>query len=121
MQRLARDFMPQGTLIPRGIASDPNEDSRDRIVAIGMLLDRAWGKVPDCFDPATEEPRDDTTRSAVGATPQKVPVPRNFRRWPCPAADWFGVVIFAKAIFDNRKKQGENSLEQEAKAANAGA
>jgi hypothetical protein len=31
------------------------------------------------------------------------------------------VVIFAKAIFDNRKKQGENSLEQEAKAANAGA
>jgi hypothetical protein len=27
---------------------------------------------PPDADPATEEPKDDTTRSAVGATPQKV-------------------------------------------------
>jgi hypothetical protein len=59
MQRLARDFTPQGALILRGIASDPNEDSRNRIVAIGMLLDRAWGKVPDHFDPAAEQQEDD--------------------------------------------------------------
>jgi hypothetical protein len=53
MQRLAREFTPRATEILREIANDPNEDSRNRIVAIGMLYDRAWGKPKD-YDPADE-------------------------------------------------------------------
>jgi hypothetical protein len=57
MRRLAREFTPRATEILRGIADDPNEDSRNRIVAVGMLYDRAWGKPKD-YDPATEpEPK----------------------------------------------------------------
>ena len=37
MQRLAPEFTPRATEILRDIANDPNEDSRNRIVAIGML------------------------------------------------------------------------------------
>ena len=54
MQRLAREFTPRATEILREIANDPNEDSRNRIVAIGMLYDRAWGK-PKEYDPKAEE------------------------------------------------------------------
>jgi hypothetical protein len=54
MQRLAREFTPRATEILRGIADDPNEDSRNRIVAIGMLYDRAWGKSKE-YDPKLEE------------------------------------------------------------------
>ena len=54
MQRLAREYTPRGTEILREIADDPNEDTRNRIVAIGMLLERAWGK-PKEYDPATEQ------------------------------------------------------------------
>jgi hypothetical protein len=53
MQRLAREYTPRGTEILREIADDPNEDSRNRIVAIGMLFDRAWGK-PREYDPQAE-------------------------------------------------------------------
>ena len=54
VQRLAREFTPRATEILRDIANDPSEDSRNRIVAIGMLYDRAWGKPKD-FDPKTDE------------------------------------------------------------------
>ena len=59
MQRLAREFTPRATEILRDIANDPSEDSRNRIVAIGMLYDRAWGK-PKEYDPAEDQaaPRD---------------------------------------------------------------
>jgi hypothetical protein len=55
MQRLAREFTPRATEILRDIANDPSEDSRNRIVAIGMLYDRAWGKPKD-YDPDKEKP-----------------------------------------------------------------
>jgi hypothetical protein len=56
MQRLAREFTPRATEILRDIADDPSEDSRNRIVAIGMLYDRAWGRAPD-YDPAKDPDR----------------------------------------------------------------
>ncbi len=59
MQRLAREFTPRATEILRDIANDPSEDSRNRIVAIGMLYDRAWGKSKE-YDPAAEKPEDRT-------------------------------------------------------------
>jgi hypothetical protein len=55
MQRLAREFTPRATEILRDIANDPGEDSRNRIVAIGMLFDRAWGK-PKEYDATAEKP-----------------------------------------------------------------
>ena len=54
MMRLARQFTPQATQILIDIASDPGEEARSRIVAIGMLYDRAWGKPKD-YDPATDK------------------------------------------------------------------
>jgi hypothetical protein len=62
MQRLAREFTPRATKILRDIADDPTEDGRNRIVAIGMLYDRAWGK-PKEYDAkaeATAEEEEDT-------------------------------------------------------------
>ena len=59
MQRLAREFTPRATEILRDIANDPSEDSRNRIVAIGMLYDRAWGKPKD-YDPSEDK---EATRS----------------------------------------------------------
>jgi hypothetical protein len=47
MMRLARQLTPQATQILIDIASDPSEEARSRIVAIGMLYDRAWGKPKD--------------------------------------------------------------------------
>jgi hypothetical protein len=52
--RLARQFSPEATQILIDIAKDPSEDSRNKIVAIGMLYDRAWGKAKE-FDPATDK------------------------------------------------------------------
>jgi len=40
--RLARQFTPQARQILIDIANDPGEEARTRIVAIGMLYDRAW-------------------------------------------------------------------------------
>jgi hypothetical protein len=54
MERLAREFTPRATEILRDIATDPSEDSRNRIVAIGMLYDRAWGR-PKEYDPAEDK------------------------------------------------------------------
>ena len=54
MQRLAREFTPRATEILRDIANDPSEDSRNRIVAIGLIFDRAWGKAKD-YDPARDK------------------------------------------------------------------
>jgi hypothetical protein len=54
MMRLARQFSPEATQILIDIARDPSEDSRNKIVAIGMLYDRAWGKAKE-FDPATDK------------------------------------------------------------------
>ena len=53
MQRLAREFTPEATKYLIEIAADKNEDSRNRIVAMSMLLDRAWGK-PKEYDPLSE-------------------------------------------------------------------
>jgi len=65
MMRLARQFTPQATQILIDIASDPGEEARSRIVAIGMLYDRAWGKPKD-YDPVTDKeetrPRFDPSR-----------------------------------------------------------
>ena len=44
MMRLARQFTPEATQILIDIVRDPCEEARNRIVAIGMLYDRAWGK-----------------------------------------------------------------------------
>jgi hypothetical protein len=54
MMRLARQFSPEATQILIDIARDPSEESRNKIVAIGMLYDRAWGKPKD-YDPATDK------------------------------------------------------------------
>jgi len=54
MMRLARQFTPRATQILVDIASDPGEEARSRIVAIGMLYDRAWGKPKD-YDPAMDK------------------------------------------------------------------
>ena len=69
MQRLAREFTPRGTEILREIADDPNEDSRNRIVAVGMLFERAWGK-PKEYDPAAEKPEDKGTFTLVTFHPR---------------------------------------------------
>lgn len=55
MQRLAREFTPEGTRYLIEIASNADEDTRNRIVAMSMLFDRAWGK-PKEFDPNAEKP-----------------------------------------------------------------
>jgi hypothetical protein len=50
MMRLARQFTPQATQILIDIARDPGEEIRNKIVAIGMLYDRAWADQGE-FDP----------------------------------------------------------------------
>jgi hypothetical protein len=55
MQQLAREFTPEATRYLIEIAADKGEDTRNRIVAMSMLLDRAWGK-PKEFDPNAEKP-----------------------------------------------------------------
>jgi hypothetical protein len=76
MMRLARQFSPEATQILIDIARDPSEESRNKIVAIGMLYDRAWGKAREydpsedkeeirpCFDPSlyTREQLDEIER-----------------------------------------------------------
>ena len=53
MQRIGREFTPEATKYLIEIAADENEDSRNRIVAMSMLFDRAWGK-PKEYDPRAE-------------------------------------------------------------------
>ena len=53
MVRVVGVGFPQATQILIDIASDPGEEARSRIVAIGMLYDRAWGKAREC------DPRED--------------------------------------------------------------
>jgi hypothetical protein len=57
MQRLAREFSPEAVAYLIEIARDGTEDTRNRIVAMSMLLERAWGRSQP-FDPAKdgEEP-----------------------------------------------------------------
>jgi hypothetical protein len=55
MQRLAREFTPEATRYLIEIAVDKDEDTRNRIVAMSMLYERAWGK-PKEFDPNAEKP-----------------------------------------------------------------
>jgi hypothetical protein len=55
MQRLAREFTPEAARYLIAIAADKGEDTRNRIVAMSMLLDRAWGK-PKEYDPNSEKP-----------------------------------------------------------------
>jgi hypothetical protein len=54
MQRLAREFTPEATACLIEVARDRSEDTRNRIVAMSMLYDRAWGRAKD-FDPAAEQ------------------------------------------------------------------
>ena len=54
MMLLARQFTPQATQILISIARDPGEEARNRIVAIAILYDRAWGKPKD-YDPAADK------------------------------------------------------------------
>ena len=44
MLRRAREFTPEATDYLIAIARDGNEDTRNRIVAIQLLFERAWGK-----------------------------------------------------------------------------
>jgi hypothetical protein len=53
MQRLAREFTPEATGYLIGIARDEEEDTRNRIVAMSMLYERAWGK-PKEYDPSAD-------------------------------------------------------------------
>jgi hypothetical protein len=57
MVRLAREFTPDATRYLIEIAADKGEDARNRIVAMQMVLERAWGKpkeyVPPDEDKAT--------------------------------------------------------------------
>jgi hypothetical protein len=55
MQRIAREFTPQATRYLIEIAQDTKEDTRNRIVAMSMLYDRAWGK-PKEYDANSEKP-----------------------------------------------------------------
>jgi hypothetical protein len=54
MMRLARQFSPEATQILIDIARDPSEESRNKIVAIGMLFDRGWGKARE-YDPSEDK------------------------------------------------------------------
>jgi hypothetical protein len=54
MQRLAREFTPAATRYLIEIAQDRGEDTRNRIVAMSMLYERAWGK-PKEFDPNAQQ------------------------------------------------------------------
>lgn len=42
-----REQAPQVSEVMADIAMNPDEDAADRLRAVAMLLDRAWGKVPD--------------------------------------------------------------------------
>jgi hypothetical protein len=53
MQRLAREFSPEAVAYLIEIARDGTEDTRNRIVAVSMLLERAWGRSQP-FDPAKD-------------------------------------------------------------------
>jgi hypothetical protein len=53
MQRLAREFSPEAVACLIEIARDGTEDTRNRIVAMSMLLERAWGRSQP-FDPAKD-------------------------------------------------------------------
>ena len=44
MLRRAREFTPEATNYLIEIARDKGEDARNRIVAISLLYERAWGK-----------------------------------------------------------------------------
>jgi hypothetical protein len=44
MQRMARACTPRLVELLRAIAEDRAENSRNRVVAAGMLLERGWGK-----------------------------------------------------------------------------
>ena len=61
MMRLARQFSPEATQILIDIARDPSEESRNKIVAIGMLYDRAWGKARE-YDPAEDKEEESRPR-----------------------------------------------------------
>jgi hypothetical protein len=58
MQRRARECSPEVIDFLTEIARDTDEDARNRIVAISMLLDRGWGRTPLC-DPVQhlDEPK----------------------------------------------------------------
>jgi hypothetical protein len=77
MQRRAREFTPEATEYLIEIARDKSEDARNRIVAMSMLYDRAWGKpkdydpnaeaAPSRFDPSRLTPEErDQVRKALG-------------------------------------------------------
>jgi hypothetical protein len=53
-ESLARQFTPEATRILIDIVRDPCEEARNRIVAIGMLYDRAWDKPRD-YNPETDQ------------------------------------------------------------------
>ena len=55
MLRRAREFTPEATDYLIAIARDGNEDTRNRIVAIQLLFDRAWGK-PQASTEGSAEP-----------------------------------------------------------------
>ena len=55
MLRRAREFTPEATDYLIAIARDGNEDTRNRIVAIQLLFDRAWGK-PQVSTETSAEP-----------------------------------------------------------------
>ena len=55
MLRRAREFTPEATDYLIAIARDGNEDTRNRIVAISLLYERAWGKAQPMVNEAEPE------------------------------------------------------------------
>ena len=55
MLRRAREFTPEATNYLIEIARDKGEDARNRIVAISLLYERAWGKAQPMVNEAEPE------------------------------------------------------------------
>jgi hypothetical protein len=63
MQRRAREATPELIDYLLEIARDGDEDARNRIVAIQIMLERGWGKVPICEPESLEQkPEPDWSR-----------------------------------------------------------
>jgi hypothetical protein len=54
-QRLARDYSPAATKRLIAIIEDEEEDSRNQIIAAGMILDHAWGTAKQMPEPNRKE------------------------------------------------------------------
>jgi hypothetical protein len=61
MQRLARDHSPRTVRFLIDVVENEKEDTRNRLVASQMLLDRAWGKAKEMPEKSPKEVLADMT------------------------------------------------------------